>query len=385
MTMPMRFWILVALILGTAAPGAQGPPHATRTFSSPSDYGPDPRKPGSTSELRDLVDRFNDDRAAILRFYTIPGSPTRRERMRAFYDTWLKTLAGVNFDALSQEGKVDYVLLRTRIEYEHGADRAARIASSSRSRRCCRSPPDIVTLAGEPAAARLHHRRRGGQGAGGASRRRSSAASRRRPRSGATCRRRRRFAPRRKWTRSAAALTQWFNFFNGYDPAFTAGGAAGRTRRCRRHSTLRRDAAREDRRAAARCAAGSRRRTRRGGRGGGRAADRARQRRADRRRSDRPRRPVRGSARRDDRLHAGTADRDRRSRVRVVRGRDEEGVARDGLRRRLEEGAREGQEHLRAARRAAAAGPRPRARRRSRSSSSATWSPCRRSPRINGA
>ena len=51
-----------------------------------------------------------------------------------------------------------------------------------------------------------------------------------------------------------------------------------------------------------------------------------------------------------------------RERVRVVRGGDEEGVARDGIRRRLESRAGEGEEHARRARQAARSDPRPRAR-----------------------
>ena len=98
---------------------AQRPPDAKRTFASPADYVSDvSATPATTSELRDLVDRFSQDRAAIQRFYTIQGSTTRRERLRTFYDAWLAKLPAVRFDALSLEGKVDYVLLRNRIEYE---------------------------------------------------------------------------------------------------------------------------------------------------------------------------------------------------------------------------------------------------------------------------
>src|SRR5262249_15464441 len=97
----------------------QQPPDARRTFSSPADYLSDvSATPATTSELRDLVERFTQDRSAIQRFYTIQGSTTRRERLRTFYDAWLAKLPTVRFDALSLEGKVDYVLLRNRIEYE---------------------------------------------------------------------------------------------------------------------------------------------------------------------------------------------------------------------------------------------------------------------------
>ena len=72
----------------------------------------------STSELRDLVARFGHDRAAILRFYVIPGSPTRRARMPDVLRRLAGHLRKPDFDGLSQEGKADYVLLRTRIDYE---------------------------------------------------------------------------------------------------------------------------------------------------------------------------------------------------------------------------------------------------------------------------
>ena len=51
--------------------------------------------------------------------------------------------------------------------------------------------------------------------------------------------------------------------------------------------------------------------------------------------------PAAGPVRSDDPVHAGGADRARREGVRVVRPRDAQGVARDGIRRRLEESGRE--------------------------------------------
>ena len=57
----------------------------------------------------------------------------------------------------------------------------------------------------------------------------------------------------------------------------------------------------------------------------------------------RPRGPHRRPARQHDPVHARAAHRARQPRVRLVRERDEEGLAGDGLRRRLEAGDREGQ------------------------------------------
>jgi hypothetical protein len=75
------------------------------------------RLAGSTSELRDLVDRFALDRQALQRFYTVPGSNERRSRLRAFQRAWLDALPKIAFAKLSREGQVDYVLLRNHIEY----------------------------------------------------------------------------------------------------------------------------------------------------------------------------------------------------------------------------------------------------------------------------
>jgi len=71
----------------------------------------------SSSELRPLIERFTVDLGSLNRFYTIPISPTRRERLRRFYTEWLQRLEGVNFEALSVDGRVDYLLFKNHLEY----------------------------------------------------------------------------------------------------------------------------------------------------------------------------------------------------------------------------------------------------------------------------
>lgn len=71
----------------------------------------------SRSELRPLIERFTVDLGSLNRFYTIPISPTRRERLRRFYTEWLQKLEGVNFEALSVDGRVDYLLFKNHLEY----------------------------------------------------------------------------------------------------------------------------------------------------------------------------------------------------------------------------------------------------------------------------
>jgi hypothetical protein len=72
----------------------------------------------SQSDLRVGVERYSEDRSALFRRYDVPYSALRRERLQAFYQGWLDRLEELDFDALNHEGQVDYVLLRTRLDFE---------------------------------------------------------------------------------------------------------------------------------------------------------------------------------------------------------------------------------------------------------------------------
>jgi len=65
----------------------------------------------SGSELAEVVDRFTADRTVLIRRYDADDSPDQRRRMRALYTGWQARLAEVDFGKLSEEGRVDYVLL----------------------------------------------------------------------------------------------------------------------------------------------------------------------------------------------------------------------------------------------------------------------------------
>lgn len=74
--------------------------------------------PVGASELRDSVSLFSTDRAALNRRWTVEYSPARRARFTAFYTDWRNRLAKVDFAKLSQEGRIDYVLLDNRLRSE---------------------------------------------------------------------------------------------------------------------------------------------------------------------------------------------------------------------------------------------------------------------------
>ena len=72
----------------------------------------------NASDLREVVDRYNADRAAMLRRFDAAYSPVRREKLRAFYSEWRAALGKTDFSALEQAARVDYVLLDTQLQYE---------------------------------------------------------------------------------------------------------------------------------------------------------------------------------------------------------------------------------------------------------------------------
>jgi len=70
------------------------------------------------SELGEIVARFDTDRDALGRRYGADYSPARAKRFEEFTNQWVARLRDVDFDKLSQEGRVDYVLLRHELEYQ---------------------------------------------------------------------------------------------------------------------------------------------------------------------------------------------------------------------------------------------------------------------------
>ena len=75
-------------------------------------------KPAPVSEMRSSIERYTLDRGSLTRSYPVASSRTRRERFKKFYTEWLTSLQSLNFDAMSQDGKIDYILFKNHLEYE---------------------------------------------------------------------------------------------------------------------------------------------------------------------------------------------------------------------------------------------------------------------------
>jgi uncharacterized protein (DUF885 family) len=70
------------------------------------------------SEMRQTIESYAADRGSLQRSFFVNNSPARRERFRKFYQDNLDRIQKMNFDAMSQEGKVDYILFRSHLEHE---------------------------------------------------------------------------------------------------------------------------------------------------------------------------------------------------------------------------------------------------------------------------
>jgi uncharacterized protein DUF885 len=70
------------------------------------------------SEMRPVLEYYVVDRGSLQRSLPVASSPTRRDRFRKFYSDALERLQKLNFDSMSQGGKVDYILFRTHLEHE---------------------------------------------------------------------------------------------------------------------------------------------------------------------------------------------------------------------------------------------------------------------------
>ena len=70
------------------------------------------------SEMRAAIERYTADRGSLTRSYPVAISPARRARFKKFYEEWLGSLKALDFDSMSQDGKIDYLLFQNHLEYE---------------------------------------------------------------------------------------------------------------------------------------------------------------------------------------------------------------------------------------------------------------------------
>jgi uncharacterized protein (DUF885 family) len=79
--------------------------------------------------LADRVRRVEADLGEIKTFYNISTSPTTWDRLAKFYHDELESLGQVDFDALNQQDRVDYILLRNFLKQHEAQSKADRDAA----------------------------------------------------------------------------------------------------------------------------------------------------------------------------------------------------------------------------------------------------------------
>lgn len=70
------------------------------------------------SEMRGVIERYVADRGSLFRFFGVEASPARRMRLKKLYDEWLATISKLDFDSMSEDGRIDYILFKNHLDHE---------------------------------------------------------------------------------------------------------------------------------------------------------------------------------------------------------------------------------------------------------------------------
>ena len=116
------------------------------------------------SSLRDAIAEYQEDRSALGRFFDREGSPARLARLRQLVADWRTRLAAFDFEALDLDGRIDWVLLRSRLdgqgvelarEERHGTEEASLLPFAATIVDLAEARQRVEPLDGEVAAAKV--------------------------------------------------------------------------------------------------------------------------------------------------------------------------------------------------------------------------------------
>src|SRR5262245_6929604 len=117
---PALTYGLVVILLVTSYFSIQTPAQGNRTNGGKSKAANEELADTKAidSEMRPAIERYTVDRGSLTRSYPVAMSLSRRERFRKFYSDWLASLQKMDFDSMSEDGKIDYILFKNHLEYE---------------------------------------------------------------------------------------------------------------------------------------------------------------------------------------------------------------------------------------------------------------------------
>jgi uncharacterized protein (DUF885 family) len=72
---------------------------------------------GARGLMRPYIERFTADRGALTRRYPVVPSTVARVRLKAFDEEWLGKLAAMDFDAMKQDDRIDYLVFRNHLDH----------------------------------------------------------------------------------------------------------------------------------------------------------------------------------------------------------------------------------------------------------------------------
>ena len=175
----------------------------------------------SNSEMAAPIERYIADRATIVRTYPIEISETRRRRLATFYSEWSDRMAQMKFDVLSPEGRIDYVLLKNHLQHEV---RQLELDAKAFQEEAPLMPFAGVIVGLEESRRRMEPADAAKMAAAVSALAKQIDDTRKKVESAM------RSAPPKKTVANHAAVTlnnlrgtfrRWYEFYNGYDPAFT--------------------------------------------------------------------------------------------------------------------------------------------------------------------
>ena len=118
--MKSRYFFAAAAVVAVTSAASGDQTVDRHTISPAATYVPDvkPLPSQTDSELRDTVERLIVDRSALARRYSDDQAGERRAALTEFTRAWRARVDQIPFEPLGQEGRIDYVLLRTRLDYQ---------------------------------------------------------------------------------------------------------------------------------------------------------------------------------------------------------------------------------------------------------------------------
>lgn len=105
--------IVSFLVFYFALPAAAGQERSKKLYFSPPSSGEIIIAPG---ELRELIQRYSADQRSLERYFPFNFSQTRFTRYKSHNHEYLGILAGIGFNKISQDGKIDYILFKNHLK-----------------------------------------------------------------------------------------------------------------------------------------------------------------------------------------------------------------------------------------------------------------------------